>query len=69
MDSPSISQIIQDFTRFAHEFYAKKNWGEITVVFRAGVPMNIRSMISEQLRGPEQTSVSQGSKPYVKEYR
>jgi len=41
MDSPSIVQLIQDVGRFARDFYEKKNWGEIRITFRCGVPMNI----------------------------
>lgn len=69
-DSPTIVQLVQDFAKFAREFYAKKNWGEIRVVFRSGVPMNIISAVDTQIRGPEQAAVSHGgSKPNVKEYR
>ncbi len=37
MEAPSIQQLIQDFTRFATDFYNKKEWGSITVNFRGGV--------------------------------
>jgi hypothetical protein len=70
MEIPSIQQIVQDFTRFATDFYTKKEWGSITVVFRSGVPMSIERAISNRVLGPEQTAVATGGKTHGRpEYR
>jgi hypothetical protein len=70
MDPLSIQQAIQDFTRFANEFHTRKDWGSVTVVFRAGVPMSIESAVSRRLVGPEQTQVAKtGGTTHGIEYR
>jgi hypothetical protein len=53
------------------EFQCKKQWGELRIVFRAGVPMNIVSTVDSQIRGPEQAAVASasGRKPNGPEYR
>jgi hypothetical protein len=69
MDPLSIQQIVQDFTRFATEFYTRKDWGSVTVVFRAGVPMSIESAVSRRLNGPEQTAIAKGGTTHGTQYR
>lgn len=70
MDPLSIQQAIQDFTRFANEFHTRRDWGSVTVVFRAGVPMSIESAVSRRLVGPEQTQVAKtGGTTHGIEYR
>jgi hypothetical protein len=68
-DANAYQQILQQFAKLADEFYKKKQWGKIEVVFRQGVPMTVTSTINEQVRGPEQAAVIKGDKPYAKEYR
>ena len=60
MDQP---QVVLDVARLVEQFSKNKSWGEITIRFRAGVPMNIVSAIDQQIGGPEQAAVSQGRKP------
>jgi hypothetical protein len=66
---PVDPQYIRDFQKFAEELERTKAWGEIVVVFRAGVPMSIASTVNHRINGPEQAAIARGEKPYVKEYR
>lgn len=57
-------QIVLDVARLIEQFRKNQSWGEITIRFRAGVPMNMVSAIDTQIRGPEQAAVSNpGRKP------
>jgi hypothetical protein len=69
-DANAYSKVVQEFAALADEFYKKRNWGEITVIFREGVPMNIGSKVTKRLDGAEQIAVSKGAQPNGKpEYR
>lgn len=63
MDQP---QVVLDVARLVEQFRKNQSWGEITIRFRAGVPMNLVSAVDQQIRGPEQAAVAnptQGRKP------
>jgi hypothetical protein len=64
-----LPQVVKDFARFYEDFRRHAHWGEIRVVFRNGVPMNIASTVDTQIRGPEQAAVASGRKPNGPEYR
>jgi len=69
MDHP---QVVLDVARLVEQFRVNKSWGEITIRFRAGVPMNLVSAVDQQIRGPEQAAVANptlGRKPNGAEYR
>jgi hypothetical protein len=65
----SAPQVVKDFASAYEDFRRNNYWGEIRVVFRSGVPMNIASTVDTQIRGPEQAAVSQGRKPNGIEHR
>ena len=69
VSTAELPQVVKDFARFYEDFRRNNHWGEIRVVFRAGVPMNIMNAVDTQIRGPEQAAVSQGRKPNGPEHR
>jgi hypothetical protein len=68
-------QYIRDFQKFAEELEKSKAWGEIVVVFKAGVPMSISRTVNHRITGPDQAAVAAGNKnkggnnPYGYEHR
>jgi hypothetical protein len=62
-------QYVRDFQRFAEEMERTKSWGEIVIVFKAGVPMSIASTVNHRIVGPDQAQIAKGEKPNAIEYR